>query len=86
MKYVPDEYKAILDNGGTLKSFADCYKNQEMCSKATDNYPRVLESVPECYKTQKMCDKAVHTHHSTAQFVLECYKTQQMCYTDVFCI
>ena len=57
-----------------------------MCSKATDNYPRVLESVPECYKTQKMCDKAVHTHHSTAQFVLECYKTQQMCYTDVFCI
>ena len=45
-------YKAILENGGTLKSVPDCYKNQEMC-KADDNYPHVLEFVPECYKTKK---------------------------------
>ena len=26
--------KAILENGGTLKSVPDCYKNQEICHKA----------------------------------------------------
>ena len=35
------------------KSYHDCYKNQEMCIKAVDNYPHALEFVPECYKTQK---------------------------------
>ena len=40
--------KAILENGGTLKSVPDCYKNQEMCNKAVDNYPHVLEFVPKC--------------------------------------
>ena len=49
--------KAILENGGTLKSVPDSYKNQEMCNKAVDKYPCALEFVPECYKTQKMCDK-----------------------------
>ena len=45
--------KAILENGGTLKSVRHCCKNQEMCNKAVDNYPHALEFVPECYKTQK---------------------------------
>ena len=45
--------KAILENGGTLKSVPHCYENQEMCNKAVDNYPHVLELVPECYKMQK---------------------------------
>ena len=60
LRYVPDPYKApqisdkaILENGGTLKSVPDCYKNQEMCNKAIDNYPHALEFVPECYQTQK---------------------------------
>ena len=35
--------KAILENGGTLKSVPDCYKNKEMCSKAVANYPYALE-------------------------------------------
>ena len=39
--------KAILENGGTLKSVPDCYKNQEMCNKAVDNYPHALELVLE---------------------------------------
>ena len=26
--------KAILENGGTLKSVPDCYKNQQLCDKA----------------------------------------------------
>ena len=34
--------KAILENGGTLKSVADCYKNQETCNKAVDNYSIAL--------------------------------------------
>ena len=56
--YVPDRYKTqemhgktILENGGTLKSVPDCYKNQEICNKAVDNY--LLEFVPECHETQK---------------------------------
>ena len=36
--------KAVLENGGTLKYFPDCYKNQEMCNKAVDNYPHELPS------------------------------------------
>ena len=49
--------KAILENGGTLKSVPDCYKNQEMCNKAVDNYPHALEFVPECHKTKKFVIK-----------------------------
>ena len=44
--------KAILENDGTLKSAPDCYKNEEMCNKAADNYLHALEFVTECYKTQ----------------------------------
>ena len=34
--------KAILENGGKLKSVPDCYKNQEMCNKAVDNYSHAI--------------------------------------------
>ena len=40
--------KAILENGGTLKSVPYCYKNQEMYNKAVKDYPHPLEFVPEC--------------------------------------
>ena len=60
LRYLLDRYKthqmcdkAILENGGRLKSVPDCYKNQEMCNKAVDDYLHALEFVPECYKTQK---------------------------------
>ena len=53
LRYVPDQYKAqqisdksILENGGTLNSVTECYKNQEMCNKAVENYPHALEFVP----------------------------------------
>ena len=39
--------KVIFENGGTLKSVPDCYKNQEMCNKAVDNYRHALEFVPK---------------------------------------
>ena len=87
IRYVPDGYKtqhdsirdkAILENGGTLKSVPDRYKNQEMYNNAVDNYPHALEFVPECFMTQEMCDKAVNTHSSTIELVPECYKTQKM--------
>ena len=45
--------KAILENGGTLKSIHDCYRNQEISNEALDNYPHALEFVSGCYKTQK---------------------------------
>ena len=43
--------KAILENGGTLKSVPDCYKNQEMCNKTVDNYPHALEFFRESFMT-----------------------------------
>ena len=39
---------AILENAGTLKYVSDCYKNQEMCGKAVDNYPSTIKYVSEC--------------------------------------
>ena len=45
--------KAILENGGPLKSVRDCYKNQQMCNKAVDNYPHALEFIPECFMIQR---------------------------------
>ena len=30
--------KAILESGGTLRFFPDCYNNQKMCCKAVNNY------------------------------------------------
>ena len=79
--YVTDQYKkqqmcekAILENGGTLKSVPECYKNQDLCNKGIDNYSHALELVPECYKTQ-----AVDTHLTTIKYFPECYRTQEMC-------
>ena len=68
--------KFILENGGTLKSVTDCYKNQEMCSKAIDNYPHALEFISECYKTQKCIMKLPIP--SILKFVPECLMTQEM--------
>ena len=97
LRYVPYQYKTqkmrdkvILENGVTLKSVPGCYKNLQLCHKAVDNYPLLINKfVPECYKTQKICDKAIDTHPSTIQFVPECYKTQEIIikqFVDVFCI
>ena len=72
--------KALLENGRTLKSLSDCYKNQELCNKTVE---LALEFVSECYKTQKMCDKVVDTHPPTIKFVPECVIEQ---FIDVFCI
>ena len=33
--------------------FLTATKNQEMCNKATKNYPSALEYVPEYYKAQR---------------------------------
>ena len=43
--------KAVLENGRTLESVPDCYKNQQVCDKAADNYPQSLKFTPDCYMT-----------------------------------
>ena len=50
IRYIPDQYKtqqmwykAILENGGTLKSVPGCYKNQQMCDITVDNKPHALK-------------------------------------------
>ena len=73
--------RAILENGGTLKSIPDCYKNQEMRNKAVItlmHYNFFLNAI-----RLKMCDKAVHTHPPTIKYVPECYKAQETCYRAV---
>ena len=62
---------AVLENGGTLESAPDCYKNLKMCNQAVDDCAHPLKLVPNCHKTQKMCNKAVNNHPSTTQFVSE---------------
>ena len=62
LRHVPDQCKFQkmydkVENGETLQSVLDCYKNQVMYNKAVDNYPHALEFVPECYKTQKCVRK-----------------------------
>ena len=49
LRYVPDQYntqqvcdKSLLENGGTLKSVPDRYRNQEMGIKAAGNYLHAL--------------------------------------------
>ena len=39
--------KAILENGGMLKSVHDCYKNQKMFDKTVDNYPHTVKFFPD---------------------------------------
>ena len=43
--------KAILENGGRLKSLPDHYKNQKMYNKAVDSYSHALEFVRKCFMT-----------------------------------
>ena len=87
LRFVPGRYKlnkcekAIIENGGTLNSFPDCYKNQEKSNETVDNYPHVLEFVSDCLMTQETCDKVVNTHSSAMQLVPDCYMTQEMCDT-----
>ena len=38
--------KSITENDITLKSVPDCYKSQEVYSKAVDNYPHASKFVP----------------------------------------
>ena len=45
--------KAVLENGETLKSVPDHYKNQGTCNKTVNNYADKLEFVPKYYKTHK---------------------------------
>ena len=42
----------------------DCYKNQDVCEKAVDNYPYAFTFFPDCHKFQEMYDKAAYTYPS----------------------
>ena len=67
--------KAILENGGTLKSVSNYYKNQERCNKAVGNYRMRQNLFLNAIRVKKMCDKAVHTYPSTLKVVPEYCKT-----------
>ena len=46
--------KALLENCRTLKSVSECYKNQEICNKAVDNYPHALYFVSEAIRLKNL--------------------------------
>ena len=79
-------FKAIPDDRGTLDSVPECYKHQQMCDKAVDNYPHALKFVFYCFMTKKTCDRAVDTHPSIITYVLDWCKTQKICDKMIYVI
>ena len=83
---IPDRYKthimynkAILENGGTLKSVPDYYKTKEkICNQGAVNYGHALEFVLDCYKSQKMCNETINISSPTIQFVSKCHNPHEM--------
>ena len=51
--------KTILENGETLKSVPDYFKNKKTCNKAANTFPSAIQFFPECYETQEICVEAV---------------------------
>ena len=43
-----------------LADFPHHFKTQEMCERAVENEPEMLEYVPDCFKTEEICKEAVH--------------------------
>ena len=70
--------KIILENGGTLMSVLDFYKNQEMCDKAVDTHPFTIKYVPKCYKAQEMCYKAILRCFFLFDSIPDQYKAQEI--------
>ena len=68
---------SILENEGILKFASVCYKNQEICNKAVDNYAHISQFVPDYYKTPKMYNKIVDTFPSALKVSSEYCKFQK---------
>ena len=51
--------KTILENGETLKSVPDYFKNKKTCNKAPNTFPSAIQFFPEWYETQEICVEAV---------------------------
>ena len=68
--------QSILENGGTLESILDCYKNQEMRNKAFNRCFFVFNSIPVQYKTEEKCDRVVFEDLFSMRYVPDQYKTQ----------
>ena len=68
--------QSSLENGGTLESVLDCYKNQEMRNKAVNRCFFVFNSIPVQYKTEEKCDRVVFEDLFSMRYVPDQYKTQ----------
>ena len=68
--------QSILENGGTLESVLDCYKNQEMRNKAVNRCFFVFNSISVQYKTEEKCDRVVFEDLFSMRYVPDQYKTQ----------
>ena len=62
-----------------LTFISDCYKDQNMCKKAVDNYVYALGSAPDCYKNQKCVIKLSVFTLLRYIFFPDQFKTQEMC-------
>ena len=82
----------ILDYRATCKGkrvfdknfIPDCFKTQDMCDKAVDEFPWCFRSVPDKFKTQKMCEKAFDEYpeldvRESLDFIPDKFKTQEIC-------
>ena len=73
--------KKMCDNAILENVDPDCYKSQQICDKAVDNYCNALKFVPEFYKTHKMCDRAIDKCQFMFDSFLDIFNTQEMCYS-----
>ena len=48
----------------------ECFKTQEMCDKAVDIHPSVIQFVPEYFKTKVVCNKAFPKDYFMLKYAL----------------
>ena len=70
--------RAILENSGTLESYPNQYKTQELCNRPVNNYLFTTLFVVDWSKPQEMCIRAVSTCF-VLYFVPDRYNIQEMC-------
>lgn len=45
-----------------FSNFPNCFKLHEVCSKAVEDEPGMLQFIPDQYKTQALCEKVVDAY------------------------
>ena len=69
----------MCENPAAFFLVPDHFKTQEICIKAVEVDPCLLEDVPDHLKTQEICNEAVSIYPYLLEHVPDYLKTQEMC-------